>query len=105
MLIIGALALSSLGIASAKSYDIRLYATTRLGANELKAGDYTIKVEGSEVIFKAAQGSKSFTVSVKMEQNDKKFDHTTLESTNEGGMDTIHAIDLGGSNTRLEIGQ
>ena len=105
MMITFALTLSSLGIASAKSYDIHLSAPAKAGANELKPGDYTLKVEGSQAIFKSEDSAKSFSVPVKVEQGDRKFNYTSLESTNEGGMDTIHVIDLGGSKTKLEITQ
>lgn len=105
LLIVGALTLSSLGIASAKSYDITLTAPAMAGATELKPGDYKIKVEGSQAVFTQAQDSKSVSVPVKVENADKKFDYTLVESTNQAGMDQIHAIDLGGSNTRLRVGQ
>src|SRR5580658_6452850 len=105
LFIVGALTLSSLGIASAKSYDIVLSAPAMAGATELKPGEYKIKVEGSQAVFTGAEGSKSFSVPVKVENSGKKFDYTSVESSNQGGMDTIQAIDLGGSNTRLAIGQ
>jgi hypothetical protein len=104
LIIMGALALSSLGIASAKSYDIVLEAPAMAGTNELKAGEYKLKVEGSEAVF-TGQNTKSFSVPVKVENSDKKFANTSVETTNQGGMDNIQAIDLGGSNTRLRLGQ
>jgi hypothetical protein len=105
LLIVGALTLSSLGIASAKSYDIVLNAPARAGATELKPGDYKLKVEGSQAVFTDAENAKSVSVPVKVENSDKKFKNTAVESTNQNGMDTIQAIDLGGSNTRLTLGQ
>jgi hypothetical protein len=105
LLIVGALTLSSLGIASAKSYDIVLNAPAMAGATELKPGEYKLKVEGSQAVFTDAGSAKSVSVPVKVENSGKKFDYTSVESSNQGGMDTIQAIDLGGSNTRLAIGQ
>ncbi len=105
LLIVGALTLSSFGIASAKSYDITLMAPAKAGATELKPGEYKLKVEGSQAVFTDAQTSKSFSIPVKIESGAKKFDYTSVESTNQDGMDNIHAIDLGGSNTRLTVGQ
>jgi hypothetical protein len=105
LVIVGALTLSSLGIASAKSYDITLSAPAKAGATELKPGEYKLKVEGSQAVFTDEQSAKSFSVPVKVENTDKKFDYTSVESTNQDGMDNIHAIDLGGSNTRLALGQ
>jgi hypothetical protein len=105
LLMVGALTLSSLGIASAKSYDIVLSAPARAGATELKPGDYKLKIEGSQAVFTGAENAKSVSVPVKVENSDKKFNNTVVESTNQDGMDNIHAIDLGGSNTRLNLGQ
>jgi hypothetical protein len=105
LLIVGALTLSSLGIASAKSYDIVLNAPTKAGDTELKPGGYKLKIEASQAVFTDAESTKSFSVPVTVENGGKKFDYTSVESTNQGGMDTIQAIDLGGSNTRLKLGQ
>src|ERR1700722_16046957 len=104
LIIMGALTLSSLGIASAKSYDIVLQTPAMAGTSELKPGEYKLKVEGSQAVF-TGQDAKSFSVPVKIESNDKKFANTSVETTNQGGMDNIQTIDLGGSNTRLRVGQ
>jgi hypothetical protein len=105
LLIVGALSLASLGIASAKSYDITLNAPAMVGANQLKAGEYKLKVEGSQAVFTDAESTKSVSIPVKVENSDKKFNYTSVESSNQDGMDQIHAIDLGGSSTRLTLGQ
>jgi hypothetical protein len=106
LLIVGALTLSSLGIASAKSYDIILDQPAKAGASELKPGEYKVKVEGSQAVFTDARnGKSSFTVPVTVENSDRKFQDTSVETSNQGGMDNIQAIDLGGSNTRLRVGQ
>jgi hypothetical protein len=102
-LILCALTLSSLGIASAKSYDLHFNSPTKVGATELKPGDYSLKVEGSQAIFTNEDNRQSVTVPVKVAQRDKKSEYTTVESTNEGGMDIVHSIDLGGSKTALDI--
>jgi hypothetical protein len=101
LLIVGALTLSSLGVASAKTFDVILAAPAMAGSTELKAGEYKLKVEGTQAIF--TDGSKSFTVPVKVENADHKFGQTSVETTNQNGMDNIQAIDLGGSNTKLEF--
>jgi hypothetical protein len=105
LLIVGALTLSSIGVASAKSFDLVLSAPTLAGNTELKPGDYKLKVEGSQAIFTEAQSSKSFTVPVKIETANRKFDQTVVESTTQNGMDNIQSIDLGGSTTKLEFGR
>jgi hypothetical protein len=106
LLIVGAIALSSLGIASAKSYDVVLSQPAMAGDTELKAGEYKLKVEGSQAIFTDAQNAKSsVSVPVKIETSDRKFTSTALETNNQSGTANIQAIDLGGSNTRLTLGQ
>ena len=97
--------LSSLGIASAKTYDITLSAPAKAGATDLKAGEYKLKVEGSQAVFTDAQNAKSVSIPVTVENSDKKFDYTSVESTDQNGVTNIHAIDLGNSNTRLTLGQ
>ena len=105
LLIVGALTLSSLGIASAKSFDIILGAPAMAGDTELKAGEYKLKVDGNQAIFTDTQSSKSFTVPVKVENGDHKFGQTSVETTSQKGMDSIQTIDLAGSNTKLEFGK
>ena len=100
----GALMLATLGIASAKSYDIVLTAPAMAGTNELKSGDYKVKIEGAQAVFTDAQNEKSFTVPVKVENTDKKFDNTQVNASKEGGTDVVKDIELGGSKTKLDFG-
>jgi hypothetical protein len=102
---IGALGLASIGFASAKSYDVTLSAPAMAGNIELKPGVYKLKVEGSQAVFTDVQSAKTFTAQVKIETSAQKFGETALETTSGGEMDHIQAIDLGGSNTKLEFGQ
>jgi hypothetical protein len=102
---LGVLGLAGLGIATAKSYDITLVTPTMAGSTELKPGDYKLKVEGTEAVFTDVQTSKSWKAPVKIENGNQKFDDTRIESSNQGEMAHIQAIDLGGSTTKLEFGQ
>ena len=103
LLFVGALGLSSIAFAGTKSYDVILNNTTKVGANELKAGEYKLKVEGSQVVF--SREGKEWMAPVKVESAAKKFEATTIESTTQGDMDKISAINLGGSTTKLELEQ
>ena len=105
LLIVSALALSAAGIASAKSYSVNFNSPAKVGATDIKPGEYQVKVEGAEAVFTDAQNGKSFRVPVKIEQSNRKFDDTSVDTTSANGVDTIHEIDLGGSTTRLEFGQ
>jgi hypothetical protein len=104
LLTICALTLASVGLAFAKSYEVDLIANTKAGNVELKPGEYKLKVEGSQAVFTDSNG-KSFTVPVKVENSGKKFNNTRIETESQSGMDTIQSIDLGGSETRLSLGQ
>jgi hypothetical protein len=99
--LVAALALSSLTIVSAKTYDIVLSNPTKVGSVQLKPGQYKLKVDGSNAIFTDLNSSKSFTTPVKVDTGDKKFDDTRVQSTKDADGDRINEIDLGGSKTKL----
>src|SRR5215469_6716574 len=101
LIITGVLALSSLSLLSAKTYEILLTSPAKAGTVQLKPGQYTLKVEGSNAIFTEVNSSKSFTTPVKVQAVDKKFDDTQVQTTKDGDSDRIEEIDLGGSKTKL----
>lgn len=105
LLIVGALGLAGLSIASAKSYDIILNDATMAGSTQLQPGEYKLKVEGSQAVFTDVQSSKSWTAPVKVQTADRKFGQTVVETSHQGDMAHIDAIDLAGSNTKLAFGQ
>src|SRR5579862_8523959 len=96
LLVTCALTLSMMGVASAKSYSVTLTSTEKVGTTELKPGDYSVKIEGSQAIFTGEENSKSVTVPVKIEHRDKKFDQTSVETINQSGVESIKSISLGG---------
>jgi len=98
---VASLSLLSLAALSAKTYDITLSNPVKAGDAQLKAGHYTLKVEGSNAIFTEVGKSKSVTTPVKVQSTDKKFDDTRVHSTKDGGEERINEIDLGGSKTKL----
>jgi hypothetical protein len=100
-LVVAGLALSSLTVLSAKTYDIVLSNKTKAGSLELKPGQYKLRVEGNSAIFTDASKGTSFTTPVKVETGDKKFDDTRVQSTKDGDAEKINEIDLGGSKTKL----
>ena len=100
-LVVAALALSSLTVVSAKTYDIVLSNPTKVGSVQLKPGQYKLKVEGANAVFTDATSSKSVSTPVKVETGDKKFDDTRVQSVKDGDTDRINEIDLGGSKTKL----
>lgn len=104
LLIAGAFAMSTVALASAKTYQVDIQEAAKAGNVELQPGQYKLKVEGSQAIFTDSH-NKSFTVPAKVENVDRKFPYTSIESANQGGTDTIQAIDLGDSRTQVKLGQ
>lgn len=105
LLIAGAVAVSTAALASAKTYEITIPSAAKAGSVELQPGDYKLKVEGSQAVFTDSH-DKSFTVPAQVENVDKKFGYTTVETANQGGTaTTIQAIDLGDSKTQVKLGQ
>jgi hypothetical protein len=94
-LLICVVGVTSIGIASAKSYYFTLTASTKAGATVLKPGDYEVNVKGNQAVF-TNDGGKSVSVPVKVEQSDKKFDVTSVDTNS----DSIKEIHLGGSTTK-----
>src|SRR5437763_1791096 len=101
LLVVAALALSSLTVVSAKTYEIILSNPTKVGSVQLKPGQYKLKVDGSNATFTDENSAKSFTTPVKVENGEKKFDDTRVQSVKDGEGDRINEIDLGGSKTKL----
>ena len=103
LLFIGTLALASL--ASAKSYDIILASPATAGKLQLSAGEYSLKVQGSNAIFTNVETGKSFTTAVKVQTGTKKFENTAVDTEKQNGADQIKSIELGGSTTQLDLGE
>src|SRR3954470_24169002 len=100
-LVVATLAFASLTVVSAKTYEITLSNPTKVGSVQLKPGQYKLKVDGANAVFTDINSSKSFTTPVKVENGDKKFDDTRVQSVKDGAGDKINEIDLGGSKTKL----
>ncbi len=103
-LAISILALSSLTVASAKSYDIMISNPTKVGSVQLKPGSYKLTIKGSDAVFTDVNSAKSYTTPVKVQSTDQKFDQTRVQSTKDGDQDRIKEIDLGGSKTKVDFG-
>ena len=104
ILMVGVLALSTLPLASAKSYDITLSAPSKVGSAQLAAGTYKLKVDGNTAVFVNRDTDKEVSTTVKVDTGDKKYDVTAIGSTKNGDVEQINVIELGGSKTKLEFG-
>jgi hypothetical protein len=68
----------------------------------MAAGEYSLKLQDSNAIFTNVQNGKTFTIAVKTETADKKFDLTALFSDTKDSY--ITSVELGGSRTKIELG-
>jgi hypothetical protein len=93
-----------LSVAGAKSYDVRLPQAAKAGSVDLKAGNYTVVVDGSKVRFKDSATGKTTEADATVATSDKKFQVTTVDTTQNNGQNTIKEIDLGGTTTKLQFG-
>jgi hypothetical protein len=82
---------------------VTLANTTQAGAVQIKAGSYRVKVNGDKAIFTDVDSAKEYTVTVKLQNSAKKFEETRVDATNDGKMDTLKDIQLGGSTTEIDF--
>ncbi len=95
-------AFSLLAVAAPKKYQISLRTPAKAGSAQLAAGDYSVRLEGDKVVFTDAR-NKTVTVPVKVATEKAKFHETAVESSGKAGQEVIEAIDLGGTNTKVEF--
>lgn len=88
------------GLASAKTYDFTLSNTSQAGSTTLKAGQYKVTVNGSQVVVKNADGQDVKT-STKIETADKPFRATEVSTTQSNGTSKIQWIGLAGSKSKI----
>src|ERR1017187_9458078 len=103
LLLTAALAIFTLSVASAKTYDILLSSPTKAGNLQLKAGEYRLTVNGTKAIFTDVNTTKTFTTVVKVENSDTKFGDTKIDASTEGSTSVITDIELGGSKTKTDF--
>src|SRR4051812_9606604 len=96
--------LLGLSIAGAKSYEITLSNSAKAGNLQLEPGAYKVALEGpTKVRFISVKTGKEFETTAKVENADKKFADTAVETTRVDGSDKIQEIDLGGTTIRVEF--
>jgi hypothetical protein len=103
LILVAVLSLSGLCFAGQKSYDVIFSSPAKVSGVQLKAGEYKVKVEGANAVFTDSQ-SKSVSAPVKVVENGaKKYQHTAVDASKEGTVDTVNSIEFGGSTTKLEF--
>lgn len=103
ILMVAALAVASLSIVSAKSYEIILNTPTTAGQTELRAGHYLVKVNGAFAEFLNVDNSHTVMVPVKIVTAKTKFDNTAVDTKTENGVAQIESIELQDTTSILEF--
>ncbi|HTT62611.1 MAG TPA: hypothetical protein VMG35_12240 [Bryobacteraceae bacterium] len=104
VILTGVLALGSLPLLSAKSYDIVIDSPAKAGILQLAPGKYKVKLVGTSAVFTNKDTGKKLTAPVKVKNAPDKFEYTAVDTTNKNGATRLKAIDLGGSTTELDFG-
>ena len=99
----GILALSAVAFAASKSYDIKLASPAQFGNVQLKAGEYKVKVDGTNATFVPTGANKGVSVPVKVDAGGLKYQYTAVETSGAAGAEKIDAIQLGGTKTKIEF--
>ena len=95
-----ALFLVSVCAVSAKQYTITLVKPVHVGSQTLAAGEYKVKVDGSNAVF-TNTAKKSVTTPAKIEKVEKKAPYSAAETKEVNGGEQLNAIDLEGADFKL----
>jgi hypothetical protein len=91
----------SLGIATAAStYHVKIADPTWVGQNELKPGEYDVKVDAAgKVTFK--MGKNVIEAPAKIETSTSKFADTLVNTKSVNGQAQLKELDLGGTASKI----
>ena len=101
LFLVAVLSLSSLAFA-AKKYDLAFNGNEKVASVQFAKGNYTLKVDGDKVVI-TDEHYKAVTVTGKLQTGAKKFEYTSMETTEKNGAKIVTAIHLGGSTTTVEF--
>jgi len=94
------LVLLGASLVCAKNYTFTVFEPSQIGKVQVKAGDYTLKVDGTQVVLMDPKG-KQIDTPAKVETVDKKFRGTGAAISKDEGGTHVNWVGLGGSNTRV----
>jgi hypothetical protein len=95
-----AIAALTVMIAAAKSYTFTLTDSAKAGSVDLKAGEYSLKVDGPQVVLIDQKGNR-ISATAKVETADQKFEHTSVTTTKSDGSNRIVFVGIGGTRNRI----
>jgi len=99
------LSLSALVFAGQKSFTVTFDKATSVGSAKLAPGEYKVKVDGSNAVFTNTSSYKSVSTAVKVENGDKKYKETAVDTVRDGAIEGVTSISVGGTTMKLDFGK
>ena len=96
-------ALTMGAVGQAATYHVTLLKPTVVAGHELKPGDYKLDVNNDTAVI--SHGKVSVETKVKTAEAGKKFDSTVVKYTVDGEKYKLQEIGIGGSKTKLILGE
>ena len=94
------LVLLAASLACAKSYHFVVRTPTLVGNTQLKPGEYTLKVDGSQVVLVDRSGEQVSTAA-RIETTDQTFSQTSVLTTAKDGVVRIESVALSGTHNKV----
>jgi hypothetical protein len=94
-------ALAGLSALQAADWSFTLSSGAKAGTIALEPGEYKLALRGSVAVITDVKTSKSFTVVVKTENSDRKFDVTQVATAKRDGENRVLSVAVGGSPTKV----
>jgi len=101
LLVIAAL---SVLVVAAKNYSFSVSDQSKAGTASLKPGEYTVKVEGEQVVVSDRSGNR-IDITATLETADRKFEHTAITTIDADGAKRIVSIEFGGTKCKVVFEQ
>jgi hypothetical protein len=99
------IALSLVCLSGLAFADVRFASPAQVGSAKLEPGLYSVKVQGSIVIFSDVNKGKSTTAMAKMEKMDKKAESNSVQGSVVDGVQQVQFITLQGSDQKIVFAQ
>jgi len=95
-----AIAALTVWIAAAKSHTITISESGKAGSVDLKAGVYSLKIDGPQVVLTDPKGHP-IGATAKVETADQKFEYTSVVTAKSDGINRIVSVEIGGTRNRI----
>ena len=87
-------------IFAAKNYSFGISDQAKAGTASPKPGEYTVKVDGAQVVLSDKSGN-CIDTTAKLETVDSKFEHNAITTIDADGAKRIVSVEIGGTKCKL----